>query len=75
MPGGSGPSAGAARLLFWISASCHVNLGYTRANLLFGATCLLQLQRQFLALTLVPQSAKLKTPASAAFAPRPRVLS
>jgi hypothetical protein len=53
MPGGSGPSAGAARLLFWVFGSCQVNLGYTRAKLLFGATYLLQLRRQFLALTLV----------------------
>jgi hypothetical protein len=75
MPGGSGPSAGAARLLFWISASSRRKSGINQRNLLFGATCLLQLQRQFLALTLVPPPVELKTPASAAFAPPPRVLS
>jgi hypothetical protein len=34
---------------FEISALCQVNLGYTRTKLLFGATYLLQLRRQFLA--------------------------
>ena len=60
MPGGSGPSAGAARLLFWISASCQVNLGYAGAKLLFSATYLLQLRRQFLALALVPPPVELQ---------------
>jgi hypothetical protein len=45
---------------FEISTSCQVNLGYTGAKLLFGATCLLQLQRQFLAFTLVPLPVELQ---------------
>src|ERR1700733_15283556 len=62
MPGGSGPSAGAARLLFWISASSRRKPGIKQRNLLFGATCLLKLQRQFLARTLVPRPSNLKLP-------------